>query len=200
MLASLPNMQLPTEYNVPTHIVDRLRVPNTTFGGCDRMRPFLPLFASVPDLYSLTRSQANGSLTYEQDTGNETMFRTRNLRSDAEWTAILKKEGSNMDMKLIREIDLMVSVGLWGMRELICQCADISREALPLNGENEVPTNTIRRMFARLPDWYTLYRQYANGQPWLDVMEFEELRLNSMRNGLVTGLPIVQSIPWQRLD
>ena len=51
--ASLPNVQLASEYALPQLVVNRLGAVNATFGGCDRARVFLPLLTQVPSIYPL---------------------------------------------------------------------------------------------------------------------------------------------------
>ena len=71
--ASLPNAQLAMEHALPVAVVARLGVVDTTFGGTDRLRVFLPLLEVIPNTYPHSRSNVTGSLAgtlcWEQEVG-----------------------------------------------------------------------------------------------------------------------------------
>jgi len=202
--ASLPSMQLSSEYELPPALVDRLGVLGRTFGGCDKLRTFLPLFKEIPDIYPLSRAGATGSLKgtiqFEEETAHVFEFRARHLRTTTEWVSMIKDNSSNMDTLVVQEINLLVSVGLWAMRHLFCKIAYIARENLPLSATNMVAISAARaKLSRRVPTWWATHSKFLNGSAWVEALTYEVLKLTTMRTSLEVGLADVGDIPGQEL-
>lgn len=202
--ASLPSMRIADDYALPSSIVERLGQLDKTFGGCDKMRVFMPLFNEIPDLYPLSRSSVVGSLRgtvqYEEETANKMEFRSRLLRKADEWVEMLKANSSNMDTTLAQEINLFVSVGVWAMRRLYCEDTFIPRESIPLDVTNTFAVSAARTRSSRnTPSWMATHGKFLNGVEWVRAFSFEVLKLTSMRTALCPGVPDIVELPTQEL-
>ena len=120
----------------------------------------------------------------------------RNLRSEEDWKKDLLADNSNLDLTLVAELNVFVSAAVRCMRQLYANAAGLQYRNIPLTVLNEVPVNVAwQAAWGAAPAWWAAHAQYLNGQPWLDNMTYEIVRLNSMINGIETGVLDVAGMP-----